>query len=106
MKITEEILEAIGFIKLCNSSNPEYYYLPVNYFLPSKTYNKDKERIILGKESHGGKPFWSLRVDRGDCASFVKEIQTLNQIVCVISEFAFDLGDKSRKIKFKQALED
>jgi len=104
MKITEDILVSIGFYKKEHSENPVLYFLPANYLFLANKYNKEK--VIIGKEIKDGKLVWSLMMDEGDCTSFVKEIQTLNQMVCVISEFAFDLGDKSRKFKFKQALED
>jgi len=98
MNITEDIVESIGFVKKENSSNPVYYFLKVN------TEEDLKGTVIIGKDVESDEVVWSLRRNRGDCASFVQKIETICDLVSVISQHSFKLGDRSRRIKLKKAI--
>jgi len=97
MNITEDIVESIGFVKKENSSNPVYYFLKVN--------TEDlKGTVIIGKDVESDEVVWSLRRNGGDCAPFVQKIETICDLVSVISQHSFKLGDRSRRIKLKKAI--
>ena len=97
MKLTKKIVKSIGFGLIDDSSNPFYYHLKINHV----EGNYIADEIIIG---HDNDNKWSLRRDEGDCASFVRELHTLQDLVSAISEHSFKMGDRLRKAQIQKAL--
>lgn len=93
-KITKELVELIGFRQIKNTSNPVYY---CGWF-------KDTGVIVGNREPGDHEGEWSLRNDRGDCASFSKELSTVKDLIDSISQRAYERGKRDQKQEIKKAI--
>ena len=107
MKLTEDIVEAMGFMRKEGSQNPVYYLniFSIQFQMDGCDLIKFKDRVIVGQEIKNNETVWSLRADCDDSASFVKKLDTVHSLTLAISEHYFKLGDKSRLSLISKALE-
>lgn len=97
MKITEELVEAMGFEKIENSVNPTYYI----YRIRKNRFKYDDPpfyNVIIAVESTSWGERWSLQKDQGDNAEFVCNIENLQQLV----GHMMDHGVKAGKLHQQQ----
>jgi len=94
MKLTEHIINQIGFVHMKNSYKPAYYILDIKL-------GGGNEKIILGKILEDDFYLYN------ECPGFmecIKKLETLKDLVSAISEQSFKLGENRRARLFQEAM--
>jgi len=94
MKITEQIVEEMGFEKIKGSSNPTYYKLK---------FARTKTPIVIGYE--GNEDQWSLRRFAGDTLELEHSLHSVAGLVSSVAKKSWKNGSVHKAKQVRKILE-